>query len=76
MRNSSNLQLNPFIFSLYSSHLDYQMQIIYRILLANPFSAPVGEIPDTFQKSPVLQLRGASLSEVNGPSEPERASSL
>lgn len=26
------------------------MQIIYRILLANPFSALVCEIPDTLQK--------------------------
>lgn len=56
-RNSSNLQLNPFVFSLYSSHLDYQMQIIYDILLANPYSALVCEIPS---KIPVFQPRGCT----------------
>lgn len=49
MRICSNLQLSLFVFSLYSSHLDYQMQIIYRILLANSSSALVRGIPDTFQ---------------------------
>lgn len=44
--------LTHLFFSLYSSHQDYQMQIIYRMLSASPFSALVHEsqAPLTFPK--------------------------